>query len=250
MPFNHLGLDLALLPLITKKYEAPYPIQELAIPKIISGNDLLGIAKTGSGKTAAFVLPALMKTLSKPSKNRHIHTLVLVPTRELAVQVTEVFNYFEKALHDPIKIRAVYGGVSINPQMMDMNNVSILVATPGRLLELIEQKAVLISDCTLLIIDEADKLLNLGFHNEMNAIFDLLPIERQTLLFSATLSKDVSLISEKVCKNPEIIQVEEDKHVIDLITHSVYIVDEERKGPFLRYLKTSFNFYIINSKGR
>jgi len=236
MSFNHLGLDLALLPLITKKYAAPYPIQELAIPKILSGKDVLGIAKTGSGKTAAFVLPALMKAPSKPIKNRHIHTLVLVPTRELAIQVTEVFNSFEIALVDPIKIRAVYGGVSINPQMMDMNNVSILIATPGRLLEFIEQKAVSISDCSMLIIDEADKLLNLGFQDEMNAIFELLPQKRQTILFSATLSKDVSLISEKVCKNPEIIKVEEDEHVIDLITHSVYVVEEERKGPFLRYL--------------
>ena len=236
MSFTKLGLDLALLPLINKKYANPYPIQELAIPKILSGGDVLGIAKTGSGKTVAFVLPALMKAPSKPSKNRHIHTLVLVPTRELAVQVTEVFNYFEKAFVDPIKIRAVYGGVSINPQMMDMNNVSILVATPGRLLELIEQKAVSISACSLLVIDEADKLLNLGFQDEMNAIFELLPKERQSILFSATLSKDVSTISEKVCKNPEVIKIEEDEHVIDLITHSVYIVEEERKGPFLRYL--------------
>jgi ATP-dependent RNA helicase RhlE len=242
MSFNNLGLNAALLPLIQKQFSKPYPIQELAIPAIIDGKDILGIAKTGSGKTAAYVLPTLCKTASKPKKNRYIETLVLVPTRELAIQIAEVFNTFEKAFVDPIKVRAVYGGVSINPQMIEMNQVSILIATPGRLLELIEQQAVHISNSSMLIIDEADKLLNLGFQDEMNAIFEQLPKKRQTLLFSATLSKDVSLISDKVCNNPEVIQVEEDEHVIDLITHSVYIVTEERKGPFLRYLIKSQNF--------
>jgi len=238
MPFTSLGLSPSLLiALSDQKYNAPFPIQIQAIPAILNRKDVLGIAPTGSGKTAGYVLPILMNLQGNTStKNRHVNVLVLVPTRELSVQVGEVFNIFSKYLPQKIKTMAVYGGVSINPQLMGMQGVNVLVATPGRLLELIDSNAVHLSQIDTLVLDEADKMLNLGFAEEMNKIFALLPIKRQNLLFSATLSDDVNNINQVLLRKPLIIKIEDEILNINLISQIGYFVSEENKGPLLRYL--------------
>jgi ATP-dependent RNA helicase RhlE len=224
MTFSELGLSAALLEtLATLNYKEPTPIQEAAIPAILKGNDILGVAQTGSGKTASFVLPVLMNLQrSEPLKNRKIKVLVLVPTRELAIQVDSVFKQFAQVMEKRIKTLAVFGGVSINPQMISMQNVHILTATPGRLLELIENKALQLSDVETLILDEADKMLNRSFEEEISQLLALLPKKRQNLLFSATLSKNVKIA-------PKVENIEQ-------INQSAYLVTEEKKGPLLRYL--------------
>lgn len=238
MPFSKLGLSEALLKtLAAQKYIQPYPIQQEAIPAILNGKDILGIAQTGSGKTASFVLPILQKLQDGgSSKNRHVRALVVVPTRELAVQVNEVFQLFGANLPEKIKTLAVYGGVSINPQMIGLQGVEVLVATPGRLLELISSKAVSLSAVKVLVLDEADKMLNLGFKEEMSQIFGLLPKSRQNLLFSATLSDDLNNINKSLLRNPVVVKVEEEVKNLDLIKQFAYLIAEEKKGPLLRYI--------------
>lgn len=238
MSFTSLGLPQVLLnELANQNYNQPYPIQQQAIPAILNRKDILGIAPTGSGKTASYVLPILtnMNGISA-SENRHVNVLVLVPTRELALQVREVFRVFASVFPERIKSLAVYGGVSINPQMKALNGVNILVATPGRLLELVESNAVHLSKISTLVLDEADKMLNLGFKEEMTRIFALLPQKRQNLLFSATLSEDVKNINQILLHNPLVIKVEAKTIDIDLINQVAYLVPEEKKGPLLRYL--------------
>jgi ATP-dependent RNA helicase RhlE len=238
MSFNSLGLSPSLLnTLETQNYKNPYPIQKEAIPAVLNKKDVLGIAKTGSGKTASYVLPILMNIQKTDlQKGRHVNVLVLVPTRELAVQVNDVFKLFEEALPQTIKTLAVFGGASINPQMMALKNVNILVATPGRLIDLVEQNAVHLSGVETLVLDEADKMLNAGFKKEMDRIFELLPQNRQNLLFSATLNDDVSNINQMLLHDPVIIKIESEEENIDLINQSAYFVAEGRKGPLLRHL--------------
>jgi ATP-dependent RNA helicase RhlE len=238
MLFSELSLSASLLATIAKNdYTTPYPIQTEAIPAILRGKDVLGIAQTGSGKTASFVLPILQQFQHKPvAKNRHIKALVLVPTRELAVQVSEVFKLFGRNLPRPVKTLAAFGGVSINPQMIQMQGVEILVATPGRLLDLVENNAMQLSEVDILVLDEADKMLNMGFKAEMTRIFDLLPTQRQNLLFSATLRKDIDGITEILLHNPVKIEIAAEVENLDLIKQSAYRVADERKGPLLRHL--------------
>jgi ATP-dependent RNA helicase RhlE len=238
MSFAALGLNRDLLYAIEKQYYThPYPIQEKVIPEILKGKDLLGIAQTGSGKTASYVLPTLQLLQGKVvSKNRHINTLVLVPTRELAIQVQKVYKSFNDYLEQGIKSLAVYGGVSINPQMMDMQGVEILVATPGRLIELLEKNALYLNEVEVLVLDEADKMLNLGFKDEMSTILNLLPKKRQNLLFSATLSSDLSVIQALILQNPITVEIEAETQNVDSINQLAYAVEDLKKGPLLRYL--------------
>lgn len=238
MSFSELGLSAPLLSLIAKNaYTTPYPIQTAAIPAILSGKDILGIAQTGSGKTASFVLPILQQFQDKKAaKNRYVKALILVPTRELAVQVGEVFKAFSHNLPRPVKCLAAFGGVSINPQMIQMQGVEVLIATPGRLLDLSENNAMNLSEIDILVLDEADKMLNMGFKEEMNRIFRLLPAKRQNLLFSATLGKDINTITEMLLHNPVKIEIEQEVQNLDLIKQLAYYVTDERKGPLLRYL--------------
>ncbi len=238
MPFDSLGISMELMrALADNNYQEPYPIQSEAIPAVLNGKDILGIAETGSGKTASFVLPILMKVYeSRSSKNRHPQVLVLVPTRELAVQVSEVFKMFDRYLPSRVSSLAVYGGVAINPQMQAMNGVEILIATPGRLLDLLGYNAIQLSQVKVLVLDEADKMLNLGFKDEMDQIFKLLPPTRQNLLFSATLSDKLNDLNRVLLKNPVVINVQEEESNIELITQSAYLVSGEKKGPLLRYL--------------
>ncbi len=243
MSFSSLGLSRPLLKTVAaQQYTNPYPIQEQAIPAILRGRDILGIAQTGSGKTASFVLPILEYFQGERiGRNRFVKALVLVPTRELAVQVAEVFQTFGAHLPRKVKTLAVYGGVSINPQMIALQNTEIVVATPGRLLDLVSSNALRLSAIEMLVLDEADKMLNLGFEEEMQQIFELLPTKRQTLLFSATLGDAVDKIQANILKSPLRIDVTEAAPDLETIRQVAYRIAPERKGPFLRYLIKSQN---------
>ena len=177
-----------------------------------------------------------MLNRKKDTKDRQVDVLVLVPTRELAEQVKEVFTLFEKGLEHSAPIMAVYGGVSINPQMKALFGISVLVATPGRLLDLVGSNAVQFDKLQTLILDEADKLLNLGFKDEMNQIFSLLPKKRQNLLFSATLNEKVEEIHQFLLRDPKVINVVPKEENIDQIRQLAYTISEEKKGPLLRHL--------------
>jgi ATP-dependent RNA helicase RhlE len=243
MNFASLGLCNDILYSLEKLfYIKPTPIQESAIPAILKGNDIIGVAQTGSGKTASYALPTIQLLQTKPvSKNRHINTLVIVPTRELAIQVEKVYNTINQHTEQNIRTLAVYGGVSINPQMIKLQGVEILISTPGRLLELVKSNAVFLSSIEVLVLDEADKLLNLGFKEEMDSILKLLPLKRQNLLFSATLSTDVNTIIPLLLNNPTRIIIEETKQTLEIINQKAYHVNDDKKGPFLRYLITKNN---------
>ena len=239
MSFIELKLHTSLLVnIIALGYESPTPIQARTIPVVLEGRDLLGIAKTGSGKTASFALPILNQLLTKPAgnRNRQPSVLVLVPTRELAIQVGEVFKALSPNLPQQVKSMAVYGGVSINPQMKAMLGVDILIATPGRLLDLEKSNAVILSKVETLVLDEADKMLNLGFKEEMQEIFELLPRTRQNMLFSATLSEQLSGLNSVLLSDPVVIEIKEKADESKLINLSGYFVSDDRKGPLLRHL--------------
>ena len=238
MTFSELGLSAPLCDLLAEnKYNQPYPIQEQAIPLVLQGYDVLGIAPTGSGKTASFALPILQNLQGNTqTKNRHINVLVLVPTRELCMQVQSVFRDFAMALPDRVKSLPVFGGASINPQMMSLQNVNVLVATPGRLLDLINSNALSLSALSTFILDEADKMLNLGFKDEMEQIFKLLPKKRQSLFFSATLSPDVQHMHAQLLTNAKVVQIEQEETKVSAISQVAYRVTQEKKGPLLRFL--------------
>lgn len=237
MSFQSFGLSKPVLSALLKNaISDPYPIQKEAIPVLLEGKDLLGIAPTGSGKTLAYALPLIEKLSKVPvNRNRSVEALVLVPTRELAIQVEEVFKSMTAFLQD-LKVMAVYGGVSINPQMKGMMGTQILIATPGRLLDLISKNAVQISHIKSLVLDEADQVLSLGFKEEVDKILALVPAKRQTLLFSATQGDSVNDLINRVLKNPVSIFLNRDEVTPDLINQKAYLVGTEQKGPFLRYL--------------
>ncbi|HKM06559.1 MAG TPA: DEAD/DEAH box helicase [Sphaerochaeta sp.] len=242
MSFISLGISQSLITALEREnLTKPYPIQTEVIPAVLANKDILGIAKTGSGKTLSYVLPILMKLQNKNIQkiNRHVQALVMVPTRELASQVHTVFSQFIP--DTDLKALAVFGGASINPQMMAMNSVNILIATPGRLLELLSVNAVHLSALEIVVLDEADKMLTVGFAKEMDQIFALLPQRRQNLLFSATLNEDIHALEKVLLHDPLVIRMEEETDPIDLIKQSVYCIAEEKKGPLLRYLIKSQN---------
>lgn len=238
MTFKDLGLASYLQQIIEKQgFKHPTTIQEQAVSVIMKGKDALGIAPTGSGKTAAYAWPIIQNLEGKTAiKNRHINVLIVVPTRELAVQVQEVFSFYERELPFRLKSMTVHGGVSINPQMMGMNNVNVLIATPGRLLELHDSNAMHFDSLSTLILDEADKMLNLGFKDEMDRIFSLLPRRRQNLLFSATLSPELQAVERVLLKDPVTVKVEAKPIDIELINQIAYAVIPEKRGPLLRHL--------------
>ena len=238
MSFESLGLSSNIINSIKKLgYLKPFPIQEQAIPVILQGKDLMGIAQTGSGKTACFVMPILEKLQNtEVKKDRNVQVLILVPTRELAIQIDEVFRAFTDNLKREVRTMAVYGGVSINPQMKGMFGVEVLIATPGRLLDLIDNNALSISGIQHFVIDEADKMFQLGFGDEMNKLFGLMPAMKQTTLFSATLDDKVAEIKQRLSINPTLIEIKKEEVELDDIEQLAYHVSPENKGPFLRYL--------------
>lgn len=242
--FQPLGLPPSLLQALdAQHFTQPTPIQRAAIPAILLGKDLLGIADTGSGKTLSYALPILQRLLEGgwATRNRHVPVLVLVPTRELALQVEAVFASLADHLPDRVRTMAVFGGVSINPQMIGLQGVQVLIATPGRLLDLLDAKAVHLADVRLLVLDEADKMLGQGFEEEVDKLLALLPRKRQNLLYSATLSTAVDGIAKLLLHKPEVIQLTTAPQEVTLIDQRAFRISPERKGPLLRYLITSMD---------
>ena len=238
MTFSSLGLSESLMLGIQENgYQNPYPIQEKAIPVILEGKNIIGIAQTGSGKTAAFVLPILeIFQRKKNSRNLHLKVLILVPTRELAIQIAGVFDEFTKHLAQTVKHNVIYGGVSVNQQMQTLKNTEVLIATPGRLLEMIDNQSINLSRIEQLVLDEADKMLDLGFLDEVNAILGKLPKKVQTILFSATFDAENLIIKRILTPDFIKIEVESSQKNLDLIQQSAYRVSPENKGPLLRHL--------------
>lgn len=240
--FSKLGLSPALLRAVDAQgYQIPTEIQQHGIPAILRVEDILAGAQTGSGKTAAFALP-LLELISSHEAPRGagngVRVLVLVPTRELAQQVAEAFRAYARYLTDPLKIESIYGGVSVNPQMLALRGgADVLVATPGRLLDLVEKNAIVLNRVETLVLDEADKLLNLGFSEELAQIIALLPRQRQTLLFSATFPEEVNALADALLYRPMRIVIDSDDKPD--IKQRVFAVDKERKNALLiELLKT------------
>ena len=245
MPFASLGLSSALVHAAGRLgFSTPTPIQAEAIPAILQGADLLGAAQTGSGKTAAFAL-ALLQQLqrSTPDKPRRVRALVLVPTRELAAQVGEVLRSLAQHLPQPPKVAIVFGGVSINPQMMGLRGgVDIVVATPGRLLDLVEHNALRLSTVAHLVLDEADRLLDLGFAQELARVLALLPQDRQNLFFSATFPDAVRALADGLLKNPVRVEVLPAPGNEPAIEQRAIAVDASRRTQLLRHLLKENNW--------
>lgn len=237
MNFSELGLSAPLLRAVEEQnYTEATPIQASVIPAILKDRDVMAMAQTGTGKTAAFILPILEKLqhLPKVSANR-CRALVLVPTRELAMQVAD--NARDYAIHTPYKAAVVYGGVKINPQMMRLRGgADILVATPGRLLDLYENKAIRFDELAMLVLDEADRMLDMGFIHDIQKILALLPKKRQTLLFSATFSPEIRALSKNVVHNPYEASIAPQNVAQALVEQWVYPIDKNRKNALLLHL--------------
>jgi ATP-dependent RNA helicase RhlE len=239
MPFSSLGLDPAMARAAADKgYAAPTAIQAAAIPPILQGRDILGAAQTGSGKTAAFSLPLLQRLASeRAAAPRRLRALVLVPTRELAAQVGESMRGLAQHLPSSLKIAVAFGGVSINPQMMALRGgADVMIATPGRLLDLVEHRALKLSSVSVLVLDEADRLLDLGFADELARILALLPAQRQNLLFSATFPQAVRSLAEGLLREPVRVEVQAEAAEEPAILQRAIEVDAGRRTQLLRHL--------------
>ncbi|PHM36006.1 ATP-dependent RNA helicase RhlE [Xenorhabdus innexi] len=239
MNFESLGLKADILRAIEEQgYAEPTPIQQQAIPVVLSGKDLLASAQTGTGKTAGFTLPVLQLLSESPiqSKGRRpVRALILTPTRELAAQVGENVRNYSKYLR--LRSFVVFGGVSINPQMMKLRGgVDILVATPGRLLDLEHQNAVDLSHVEILILDEADRMLDMGFIHDIRRVLNKLPAKRQNLLFSATFSDEIKNLANKLLRDPVSVEVARRNSASEQIEQAVHFVDKKRKGELLSYM--------------
>ena len=218
-------------------FDAPTPIQCEAIPAVLRGQDVLGLAQTGSGKTAAFALPLLQRLAAAAPPVRRVRVLVLVPTRELAAQVGEVFRRLGQGLARPPKVAVLYGGVSVNPQMMALRgSADVVVATPGRLLDLLERNALRLGQVEALVLDEADRLLDLGFADERDRVLAALPARRQTLLFSATFAPEVQALAGTLLHEAVRIEAAATDAADPAIVQRVIQVDAPRRTALLRHL--------------
>ena len=238
MSFASLGLNSQLLHAVVEQgFTEPTAVQATAIPAILKGEDVQASAHTGSGKTAAFVLPLLQQALTSNPAARSPIALVLVPTRELALQVGNVFRLFARHLSPPIKTIIATGGASINPQMLALRgSVHIVIATPGRLLDLVEHNSVILSAVKTLVLDEADRMLDLGFTEELQRILALLPKQRQNLLFSATFPESIQALSAKILQQPVLIQLTHNNTPAPAIAQRAIAVDKEKRTALLRHL--------------
>ncbi len=248
MSFDSLGLSAEILRAVSEKgYTSPTPIQQQAIPLVIEGRDLMGGAQTGTGKTAGFTLPVLQRLMetAKPHKGRRpLRALVLTPTRELAAQVHESVQTYGR--HLPLKSAVVFGGVSINPQKMKLiKGLDILVATPGRLLDHVSQRSADLSKIDILVLDEADRMLDMGFIRDINKILALLPKEKQTLLFSATFSSEIKKLANDLLKDPALVEVAQRNTTAERIDQVVHHVDKSRKRELLSYMIGSKNWQQV-----
>ena len=238
MSFTTLGLSEPILRAVAETgYSEPTPIQKQAIPVILNGRDILAGAQTGTGKTAGFTLPLLqlLSTKNSPKGKRPVRALVLTPTRELAAQVGESVKIYGK--HLPLRSSVIFGGVNIKPQINALHNgVDIVVATPGRLLDHANQKNIDLSHVELLVLDEADRMLDMGFIHDIKKIFALLPKHRQNLLFSATFSQDIKKLADSLLNTPELIEVAQRNKASERVQQSVHLVRSDRKREILSTL--------------
>src|SRR6185312_7244912 len=228
--FEELRLAPELLKAVRRAgYEQPTPIQTRTIPLILRGRDVIGLAQTGTGKTAAFTLPIVHRLLGGP---RRVRVLVLVPTRELAAQVTE--NFATYAGFTELRVTDVYGGVAIGPQETALRSgVDVVIATPGRLLDHMERRNITFDDLEVLVLDEADRMLDMGFAPQINRVVAEIPAYRQTLLFSATMPAEVEALARKYLRKPIVAQVGRRTEAVSTVTHAVYPVARERKSELL-----------------
>ncbi|ASG65524.1 ATP-dependent RNA helicase RhlE [Idiomarina piscisalsi] len=241
--FQSLGLNDNILRAVNEcGYTTPTPIQEQAIPTVMKGHDLLAAAQTGTGKTAGFTLPLLHNlSLTKTEGKPVIRALILTPTRELAAQVEDNLNTYAK--YTGLKSLVIFGGVGINPQINALRRgVDILVATPGRLLDHSRQGTVDLSKIDVLILDEADRMLDMGFIHDIKKVMKLIPEQRQTLLFSATFSKEIKALAQQFVHQPKLVEVARQNATADTIEQRVYPVDKKRKRELLSYLIGSRNW--------
>ncbi|GJM77550.1 hypothetical protein HMSSN139_00460 [Paenibacillus sp. HMSSN-139] len=239
MQFNELNLIPSILKALEQEnYTAPTPIQQQAIPPILSGRDLLGCAQTGTGKTAAFAIPTLQllhKDNAPRAGRRNIRALVITPTRELALQIHENFCAYGKYL--PLRCAVIFGGVSQKPQETALQKgVDILVATPGRLNDLMQQKLIDLKDVELLILDEADRMLDMGFIHDVKKIIAKTPSQRQTLLFSATMPGVIAQMADSILRNPVKVAITPVSSTVDAIGQYLYYVDKSNKKDLLLHL--------------
>ncbi len=251
MSFSELGLSAELVRAVSEEgYSEPTPVQRQAIPVILEGRDVLAGAQTGTGKTAGFTLPLLhrLHTKPRPGKQRAVRALILTPTRELAAQVGESVATYGK--HLPVRSAIIFGGVSINPQISQLRRgVDILIATPGRLLDHIGQKTVDLSQLEILVLDEADRMLDMGFIRDIRKIIALLPPigrdGRQNLLFSATFSEEIRQLAGGLLHDPVYIEVARRNTTVETVTQLVHPVDRVRKAELLSYLIGSQNWQQV-----
>jgi len=235
MTFKELNISEPILKALTnKKYETPTPIQEQAIPVALSGRDLLGIAQTGTGKTAAFAIPIIQK-LNQPERKggkRDIRALILTPTRELAIQIDECFSDYTK--YTDLRHTVIFGGVSQKPQVDNLKHgTDILIATPGRLLDLINQKHISLNQIKHFVLDEADRMLDMGFIHDIKRLLPMLPQKRQTLFFSATMPTSIAKLSKSILYKPVKVEVAPVSSVVDTIEQYLYFVEKPQKSDLL-----------------
>ncbi len=246
MSFDDLGLSENLLRAVKEQgYTDPSPIQVKAIPLVLAGRDIMAAAQTGTGKTAAFTLPLLQRLApGQKARPNHARALIITPTRELAAQIQASVETYGK--FDHLSSAVVFGGVKINPQMMKLRRgVDVLVATPGRLLDLHGQNAVKFDDLEVLILDEADRMLDMGFIHDIKRIVKLLPSKRQTLMFSATFSKDIRSLAAGYLQNPVSVEVAAPNVTADLVEQYVYTVDKKSKAALLCHLVKDNNWHQV-----
>jgi ATP-dependent RNA helicase RhlE len=243
MSFSSLGLSAPLVRAVEEKgYTKPSPIQLEAIPAVLSGKDVMAAAQTGTGKTAGFTLPLLQRLDTKTRvRSNHVRALVLTPTRELAAQVHDSVVLYGQ--HLPLRSAVVFGGVKINPQMMKLRRgVDILVATPGRLMDLYNQNAVKFSDIEVLVLDEADRMLDMGFIKDIRKIMSLMPKTRQNLLFSATFSGEIRTLANTILNNPIQVEISPQTTTAESVKQSMFEVDKTKKTELLIHLVGSNNW--------
>jgi ATP-dependent RNA helicase RhlE len=246
MPFKTLGLsDPLVRGILATGYTAPTEIQSQVIPAAIEGKDIIGCAQTGTGKTAAFVLPILNRLSHEhATKNKHIKALILTPTRELAVQIEQCIIGYGRFLN--MRTLAVYGGVSIGAQFSALRRgVDIVVATPGRLLDHMHRRSIDLRHVEVLVLDEADRMFDMGFINDVRKIIAAVPENRQTLLFSATIPQEVKNLAAGIQKHPKIIQIGQEHNPIDTITQHIYPVSKEQKMDLLMYMLQKGGMYSV-----
>ena len=250
MSFSALGLSEEIVLAVTERgYSTPTPIQIAAIPAVLSGKDLLAGAQTGTGKTAGFTLPIieiLSRKNDKKEKGRRapVRALILTPTRELAAQVEE--SVVEYGKHMKLSSTVIFGGVSINPQIQKLRSgVDILVATPGRLLDHVQQRTLDLSHVEILVLDEADRMLDMGFIRDIRRIISLLPKTRQNLLFSATFSDEIKSLSGSILKDPTLIEITPSGKPVEKVAQKVYLVDRDKKRAVLSKLIKQHGWFQI-----